>query len=83
MRGDRTKVSCEDQRSEQSGSILDKLVILVMILIPRRCIVYVVCWVMSTRKDIFDTFIKGGGKMYKSLERRTCDNAVVTIKVLI
>jgi len=42
---------------------------------------------MSARKDIFDTFIKGKARMYKSFERwrwrRNTVDAVVTIKVLI
>lgn len=43
-------------------SILDKLVF--NDFNTETMIVYVVCWSISTRKDIFDTFIKRGKEWY-------------------
>lgn len=54
---------------ETHRSRLDKLVILSLIFSIETIVISVVCWGMSARKDIFDTFIKGRARMYKSFER--------------
>lgn len=62
------------------SSTLDKLEIMPLILISEYrvdCIVsFVVCWEMSARKDIFDTFINGRSRM--CVYTRLPDNAEIT-----